>query len=204
MEEKKGMKPWVKVLLIVAVVMLFFCGGGLLLVWKMISPFTRGITDDKTKMETVRKICDIDVPSQYKVFLAMDLGMMKMAMFQHPGSSQQIFFISLPEDGKKKNMKDFKQAFDDPDFANKLMGQNAKGNSMKIETIREKTSVKIKGHDFPYALCGFDKQGKKMDGIMGVYYCPESNKGFWVMAMNNPGKYDNKVTLDLMEGLKCH
>jgi hypothetical protein len=205
MEQKQGMKPWVKVLLIVGVVLLFFCGGGALLLWHFISPFTKGITDNKTKLETVKKICDIEVPNQYQIFLAMDLGMLKMAMFNHPASSQQIFFITLPDDKKgKTNMKDLKKAFDDPEFINKLMSRNSSSSSLKIESIREKRTDKVKGHEFPYALCGFDRQGRKMDGIVGLFYCPDSNKAFMVMAMNNPGKYDNKVTLDLMESLKCH
>jgi hypothetical protein len=202
MEEKKGMKPWVKIVLIVGAVLLFMCGGGTFLLFKLINVTMKGVTDEATKLRVTKSICDIEIPPGYAITLGFAIGGIKISMISHSQSGQEIFMVKIPETGNGKT--DMKKAFQDENFANELLKRNQSGSNIRVKRVRGKAVIKINGHDFPYMLCDYEKQGKDMEGIFGYYLCTNSKKDFMVMAYNAPGKYSNDITMKLLSSLKCH
>jgi hypothetical protein len=202
MEEKKGMKPWVKIALIAAAVLFFVCGGGAYLLLKLAGTAMKGVTDEGTKLRVTRSICDIELPAGYKIALGLDMAGIKVSMITHPSTGQEIFLVKIPETGSGKT--DMKKAFQDERFANELLNRNRSGNSLKVKKVKARALARINGHDFPYMLCDYEKQGEAREGIFGYYLCTDTKKDFMVMAYNAPGKYSNECTMRLLSSLKCH
>ncbi|GEM_PF-1963077 len=204
-EPKKGMPKWLRVTLIVLGVLILLCGGGIFALYQVAKPFisgiSKGMTDPETKKRVTSEICPIDIPSDYTIEGAFDIAGMKLSMLKYPKNGQQIMFMKLPKSSGSD--QEIMKSFGNENFSNELLKQQS-GSSLKIEKVKNQEKVKINGHDFPYVNCDFDQRGKKQEGIMGFYYCPVRKSGFIVFALNDPGKYDNKVTLDLLGDVKCH
>jgi len=198
---KPGMPTWLKVVLIVLGVMLLLCGGGLFGIYQFGKSLVKSATDPETKKRVTSEICKIDIPSDYNIEGAFDLMGMKMSMIKYAKNNQQIMFMKLPKSSGSD--QDMLKSFSDENATNQLLGQSGSGNKLKIEKVKSRETVKINGHDFPFVQCDFDQRGKKQEGIMGYYYCPESKSGFLVFALNEPGSYDNSVTLNLLGDIKC-
>ncbi|MGV8119879.1 MAG: hypothetical protein AB2L14_08980 [Candidatus Xenobiia bacterium LiM19] len=199
-EPKKGMPTWLKVVLIVLGVMILLCGGGIFAIYQFGKSFVKNATDPEAKKRITSEICPIDVPSDYTIDAALDLAGIKLSMIKYPRNGQQIMFMKLPKSAGSD--QDIMKSFGNENFSNELLKQQG-DKSIRIDKVKENAKVKINGHDFSYVYCDFDQRGKKQEGIMGFYYCPERKSGFIVYALNDPGNYDNKVTLDLLGDVKC-
>ncbi|MDQ7825493.1 MAG: hypothetical protein RDV48_22025 [Candidatus Eremiobacteraeota bacterium] len=131
MEEKKGMKPWVKILLIVLGVLILGCGGVFVIAYKWFGGFMKGFTDEGTKKEITRAICAIDIPEGFSIKGAFDIAGYKVSIIDHGGSGQETMLMRIPE--TTCSDAQLKKSFDDEKFTDSLLkqGGGARGSRLK-------------------------------------------------------------------------
>ena len=200
-QEQKGMKLWVKIVLIVAIVLFLMCGGGALILYKMGSNFMKGFTDKDTMLKITQSICEIEIPEDYTLKGAFEMAGFKFSMIAHEKSGQEIMLLRMPPSAGSE--KDLRKSFDDEKFADQLLSQTGQGsNSLQVKNVKEKKKITINDREFPYALCDMEKDGEKKEGIIGLFNDSITKKPFLIFAYNNPGSYDNEITITLLESIK--
>jgi hypothetical protein len=199
-QEKKGMKLWVKILIIVLVVMFLTCGGGFLLLYKMGKNFMRGFTDQETMLKITQSICRIDIPEGYRMNGAFEFAGFKFSMLTYEQNAQEIMLMKIPP--STCSDKELRKSFNNEQFAKQLINQTNRGKrSLEVKNVKSTAKTTINDREFPYALCDMEKDGSPKEGVIG-YFNDTAKSGFLIIAYNDPGKYDNDLTVKLLENVK--
>ena len=204
------MKTWHKVAIGCGVALIFSCVLGAILIGLFGCSALSGIittltdlTDPDATLARAKEICDFDLPKDYDVTFALNIGFVKIAIIEHKPSKQMLMLLELPENMRIPN-KEFKVALEKgtKEEIMEEINKNNKGGNFKIKDIKSTGVYDINGHEIPYFEAEFDHNGKPADGILGNYENPDTKKSFMIMAMAEKGKYSEDITLTFLKSLK--